>query len=76
MRPGDGAAAGLVQRVVNVLQDVVQILQAHRDPLHGKSLCMKVLLAVQYVTCPLRFICREAQVAHSDSTPHTVIMPK
>ncbi len=31
---------------------------------------------VQYVTCPLRFICREAQVAHSDSTPHTAITPR
>ena len=30
----------------------------------------------QYVTCPLRFICREAQVALSDSTPQTAITPK
>ena len=31
---------------------------------------------VQYVTRPLRFICREAQVALSDSTPHTAITPR
>jgi hypothetical protein len=30
----------------------------------------------QYVTRPLRFICREAQVALSDSTPHTAITPR
>lgn len=30
----------------------------------------------QYVTCPLHFICREAHVAQSDSTPHTTITPR
>ena len=30
----------------------------------------------QYRACPLRFICREAKVALSDSTPHTAITPR
>jgi hypothetical protein len=37
---------------------------------------MPVLFSVQYCAKPLRFIWCEAQVALSDSTPHTAITPK